>query len=334
MVQKFHETHSYINVQRAWRLRFKSKNAPDRKTIMRTVSKFSTMGFVDDLPPFRQKINNEQQVIKNRVKAMFLKDPTLSTRKAANITGTSHMTVHRILTDDLHLNPYKCHNCQELMPTDYVKRLAFARWALSLPIGSHNFFIVSDESIFPLTQAINNQNDRIWSDSRPENSIEVPLHDEKVHVWCGFSSKKIYGPYFFEDTVNGSNYLEMLKSFFWPKVLKTADRHKYYFIQDGAPPHRANIVQNWCTRKFGQKFINNKMWPPRSPDLNPCDFFLWGYLKSAVYNPMPKTIDQLKANIQREIKKITADMLKSTFNNFSKRCELIISVNGGHFEDK
>jgi len=76
------------------------------------------------------------------------------------------------------------------------------------------------------------------------------------------------------------------------------------------------------------------MWPPRSPDLNPCDFFLWGYLKGKVYNPLPKTIDDLKANIEREIKKINADVLKSTFLNFRKRLKLVIEADGGHIENK
>ena len=54
--------------------------------------------------------------------------------------------------------------------------------------------------------------------------------------------------------------------------------------------------------KFGEKFIDKKRWPPRSPDLNPCDFYLWGYLKSRVYNPLLNTLDELKINIEREIK--------------------------------
>jgi hypothetical protein len=53
--------------------------------------------------------------------------------------------------------------------------------------------------------------------------------------------------------------------------------------------------------------------PPRSPDLNPCDFFLWGYLKSVVYNPYPKTLDDLKVNIEKEIEKINKNMLSSVF---------------------
>jgi hypothetical protein len=42
----------------------------------------------------------------------------------------------------------------------------------------------------------------------------------------------------------------------------------------------------------------------------------------------------LKANLEREIKKITPDMLKDVFCNIKKRCELIISSGGGHIELK
>jgi hypothetical protein len=53
----------------------------------------------------------------------------------------------------------------------------------------------------------------------------------------------------------------------------------------------------------------------------PCDFYLWGYLKSVVYNPLPKTLDKLKANIEREIKKNSKETLKNVFINLEKRCE-------------
>jgi hypothetical protein len=110
----------------------------------------------------------------------------------------------------------------------------------------------------------------------------------------------------------------MLKDFFWPKVLKTADYEKLYFQQDGATSHTANTVQTWLGDKFKRKFIHKDLWPPRSPDLNPCDFFLWGHLKAKVYNPLPKSLDDLKGNIEREFKKIPKNFLNSTFsiNNF------------------
>ena len=35
-------------------------------------------------------------------------------------------------------------------------------------------------------------------------------------------------------------------------------------------------------------------WPPRSPDLTPCDFFIWGYLKAKVYEQRPQTLAALR----------------------------------------
>jgi hypothetical protein len=115
---------------------------------------------------------------------------------------------------------------------------------------------------------------------------------------------KVFGPYFFDTSVTQHNYLAMLKDFFWPKVLKNADYEKLIFQQDGATSHTANTVQTWLGDKFKRKFIHKDLWPPRSPDLNPCDFFLWGHLKAKVYNPLPKTLDDLKGNIETEFKKI------------------------------
>ena len=41
-------------------------------------------------------------------------------------------------------------------------------------------WICTDEAYFCLTLSLNKQNNRIWSDSRPLEGVEVPLHDQKV----------------------------------------------------------------------------------------------------------------------------------------------------------
>ena len=55
-------------------------------------------------------------------------------------------------------------------------------------------------------------------------------------------------------------------------------------ILDGAPAHTTNRNMEYLDTLFlGRvilyKSIRGQQWPPRSPDLNPCDYFLWGYLK-------------------------------------------------------
>jgi len=56
--------------------------------------------------------------------------------------------------------------------------------------------------------------------------------------------------------------------------------------------------------------------------------------KSKVYKSLLHTLDDLRANITREINKINISVLKSTFFNFSKRYDLIIEKNEGHIENK
>ena len=128
------------------------------------------------------------------------------------------------------------------------------------------------------------------------------------------SAKFIFGPHFFSDNVNQYNYLEVDQIFFWPKLLGTANYKKYYFHQDSATSHTAKRVQEWFQGKMADKFLNKKSCPPRSPDLNPADFVLWSYLKTAAYNSMPKRLKDLIANIKRDINKIP----ESFFEKFEK----------------
>jgi hypothetical protein len=57
--------------------------------------------------------------------------------------------------------------------------------------------------------------------------------------------------------------------------------------------------------------------PARSPDLNACDFFLWGYLKSKVYENQPRTTVDLKQN-RDEVVAISPTMLQRVMQNFQK----------------
>ncbi|KOC60424.1 hypothetical protein WH47_08494, partial [Habropoda laboriosa] len=66
-------------------------------------------------------------------------------------------------------------------------------------------------------------------------------------------------------------------------------------------------------------------WPPRSRDLTPLDFFLWGYVKSLVYSNKPQTVD-FEANIIRVIDEIRPDLDTRIIENlvcriYSTKCK-------------
>ena len=49
-------------------------------------------------------------------------------------------------------------------------------------------------------------------------------------------------------------------------------------------------------------------WPPRSCNLTPLDFFLWGYVKEKVYADAPQSIQELKEKICAVIDEIELRM--------------------------
>lgn len=334
MVEKYYESKNYTLVRRAWRSNFKNDRAPCLRTIKRTIERFTSTGSLASLPPLQRKPTQKREDAKNTLEEIFKETPTMSIRKASDSANISYGLVQSILKEDLHLKPYKMHEWHELLAGDYQKRLDFADFFMKLPKNALSLLICCDEAYFYLTRQINKQNDRMWLESKPTDKIERPLQDQKVLVWCAISCGQTYGPYFFEESVNQHNYLEMLKNFFYKKHCQMPNYNKNYFLQDGATPHTANSVQDYLKSKFLSRFFDKEKWPPRSPDLNPCDFFLWGYLKKRVYTPMPDSLDSLKANIVREFKNIPKKTLKSTFDDFYKRLEKLKINLGGHVEDK
>ncbi|KAJ8933896.1 hypothetical protein NQ318_001689 [Aromia moschata] len=70
-------------------------------------------------------------------------------------------------------------------------------------------------------------------------------------------------------------------------------RYNLHLQLDGAPIHNAVIVRNWLNENFPNYWIGRSSplirWPPRSPDITPLDFFLWGRIKNKVYATRPQT---------------------------------------------
>ena len=104
----------------------------------------------------------------------------------------------------------------------------------------------------------------------------------------------------------------MLNNFLWP-ILQDYDIDDMWFQQDGATCHTAHATMALLHEKFPGRIISRNSevsWPPRSCDLTPLDFFLWGHLKSKVYVNMPTTIQQLKDEISGRIDEIDEQLCR------------------------
>ena len=68
------------------------------------------------------------------------------------------------------------------------------------------------------------------------------------------------------------------------------------------------------------------------PDLSPIDFCIWDYLKSKVYSPLPATLNQLQANITREVTQLDPAMMRRAMLDFRSRAARCIATGGCFFE--
>jgi len=64
-------------------------------------------------------------------------------------------------------------------------------------------------------------------------------------------------------------------------------------------------------------------WPPRSPDITPLEFFLWGYVKDKLFSTPVPDITNLKARITDAFATITEDILENTWRETDNRLELL-----------
>ena len=72
------------------------------------------------------------------------------------------------------------------------------------------------------------------------------------------------------------------------------------------------------------------LWPPRSPELTPLDFFFWGFVKCKVYKgPLPGTADELKDRIlRRAVDSVTVQILKKVLGDMTRRLKKTTQVKG------
>ncbi|GFY35557.1 DDE_3 domain-containing protein [Trichonephila clavipes] len=212
---------------------------------------------------------------------------------------------------------------------------AWANWARALGLVSFST-LPDDEAHFWLNGYVNKQNCRIWSEANPQVYVETPLHPEKLTVWCALWAGGIIGPYFFKNdeghnvTVNGDWYRAMITNFFIPE-LNNHDVQELWFQQDGATCHTARATIDLLKDTFGDRLISPfgpVNWPPRSCDLTPLDYFLWGYVKSLVYADKPQTLDHLEDNIRRVIADIRRQMLEKVIENWTSRLDYIRASRG------
>jgi len=83
-----------------------------------------------------------------------------------------------------------------------------------------------------------------------------------------------------------------------------------------------NLPRRWIGRSTDENMALT-CWPPRSPDITPCDFFLWGYIKDRLFiPPLPVSLNELKQRITTAVASVDEDMLRCVWTELDYRIDL------------
>ena len=105
-----------------------------------------------------------------------------------------------------------------------------------------------------------------------------------------------------------------------PALFKSAQWH---FHPGNAPIHNSIFVTDYLT-KMG---INTILHPPYSPDLAPCNFWLFPKLRGCRY----ETIEEMKEAVTK-VDTLTQEDFHRAFQKFLERYNKFIAARGDYFE--
>lgn len=104
--------------------------------------------------------------------------------------------------------------------------------------------------------------------------------------------------------------------------------NSWFLHHDNAPSHTALVLREY----FAKNSTNIVPQPPYSPDLAPCDFWLFSKLKRPLRGHRFDSIEEIKAESKRELMAIPEDEYKQCFENWKKRWHSCIASGGDYFE--
>lgn len=215
------------------------------------------------------------------------------------------------------------------------------------------------EICFELLQMFESQNDSFFSNMVTGDETWIFLYDpESINQsmeWrhpssprskkskTNKSNKKVMATFFWDkdglilvdfleqgSTINSTSYvntLHKLRESIKKKRIKK-DVKSIQIHHDNARPH-TSFFTNQAIAKMGWSVVPH---PPYSPDLAPCDFYLFGHMKDYLRGQRFETIEELKQTVKSWFKNCPPEFFQKAFNDWIRRWRVCIERNGDYVE--
>jgi [histone H3]-lysine36 N-dimethyltransferase SETMAR len=315
--------------------------APSSATVFRWYSRFQTghLDLADDPHEGRPKTATDDQNVA-AVEALLNEDPNVTYQTIEETLGLDARSINRIMHDHLGLSKKSARWVpRDLSEEEKVRRVEFARQFLKDfdegRSSKFNMLVTGDETWVHFYDPQLKSQSSQWSSvgARPPTKFRRQSSAGKVMVAVFFSKRKIVAPVELEEgcTVTSQWYSEkcLPKVFAQLSSPRGKDNLRRWFLHhDNAPAHKAARTMD----ALAAVGINLVEPAPYSPDLAPCDFFLFPKIKKNLRGIRFETRAAVLEALQVELEKLEKHDFEVCFDAWIYRMKKCIDVGGNYVE--
>ena len=278
----------------------------------------------------------------DQCKQLVMANRRLGVHQLSSSLSISYGTTLTILHKELSLDKKAAKMIpHKLSAVDIRKRLEFCTNFVSVygasPRGI-NWILTMDKSWFHVYDPKSKVENMHWlskGEERPQ-IVRREMSVKKIMFIPFFDAKGLVHFEFFKNqTITKEVFLHLLlrvrdslRAHHGSRVW--LQRRGYHLHMDNAPAHRSDIVQR--TLDF-MEWPQLKQ-PPYSPDLSPCDFFLFPLLKRNLHGHNFQTTAALHQAVLDEISAVPSIQWKRCFRQWIERCRKCLAFGGDYFEGR
>jgi histone-lysine N-methyltransferase SETMAR len=276
-----------------------------------------------------------------QVRLLIEEDPYLSIKRVSTVLSISVGSAHTILHDHLNLKKVCARWIPHLLSDEQKRhRVASAQEMLDIFEGADRGrltdIVTGDEKWFNFFMMPNKHQNRHW----------MP-HNARRHTILrpGFSTQKRMFTIFFDSS--SAVVVDMLQKgkhinsrYYRHKILPQVINHmkknkpaslrtsRLYLLHDNASSHKTKEVNDYlATQKI--KVLPH---PPYSPDLAPCDFWLFPLLTQCMAERKFSRCQDLAKEVNSQLRRVPRSEYAECFKKLIQRLRQCIEVGGEYFE--
>ena len=274
------------------------------------------------------------------VETLINQDARLTVKEIAHSLGISSGSVHKILTKELKLRKVCARWVPHLLTKEQkASRVKMAKTLLKKYKNCDKRRIIElitgDETWMYYFEPQRRVNNKQWlrkDQDRPVIAKRTKSAGKVLYaIFFNSEGPVVQIPVPKGRTVTGkfykNNVLSEVKKHYEKRRPATGIRG-LCLIHDNAAAHKCSLVQDFLEREKVVQLPH----PPYSPDLSPCDFFLFPLLKKTLSGRRYDSRSALGSAIFQCLQGVPRKAYFSAFTDWISRLEKCISVNGEYFE--